>query len=355
MTESATVKGMKLAIGFMPSGNDFAEMAEFVKGAEALGVDQVWMPEAYGTDAVSILAWLAAQTSRIKLGSAILQMPARAPAMTAMTGATLDLLSGGRALLGIGLSGPQVAEGWYGEPYTKPIQRTREYIEIMQMIWDREERLSYDGEVYKLPAEGGKGLGKALKLMFKPSRRLPVYLASLGPKNVALTAELADGWLPAFFVPDRIDVFADALKEGAGRSGRDLATLDIVVGTTVAIGDDVPIDAVRAMSKMPVGFYIGGMGAREANFYNDLACRYGYEKEAKEIQDLFLSGKKQEAMALVPDSLVDSMGLWGDEGRIRERLDVYREAGVTTLNCQVGGSIEARLEQIRRLIELAGD
>lgn len=355
MSESVTVNGMKLAIGFMPSGNDFAEMIEFVKGAEELGVDQIWMPEAYGTDAVTILGWLAAQTSRIKLGSAILQMPARAPAMTAMTGATLDLLSGGRALLGIGLSGPQVAEGWYGQPYTKPIQRTREYIDIMRIIWDREERLAYDGEVYKLPAEGGKGLGKPLKLMFKPSRRLPVYLASLGPKNVALTAELADGWLPAFFVPDRIDVFSDALKEGAARSGRDLSTLDVVVGATVAIGDDVPIDAVRSMAKMPVGFYIGGMGAREANFYNDLACRYGYEKEAKEIQDLFLSGKKQEAMALVPDSLVDSMGLWGDSGRIRERLDVYRDAGVTTLNCQLGGGIEQRLTQIRRLIELAGD
>lgn len=355
MTESATVNGMKLAIGFMPSGNDFTEMLEFVQGAERLGVDQVWMPEAYGTDAVSILAWLAAQTSRIKLGSAILQMPARAPAMTAMTGATLDLLSNGRALLGIGLSGPQVAEGWYGQPYTKPIQRTREYIEIMQKIWDREERLSYDGEVYKLPCEGGRGLGKPLKLMFKPSRRLPVYLASLGPKNVALTGELADGWLPAFFVPDRIDVFADSLKEGAARSGRDLSTLDIVAGATIAIGNDVPLDAVRSMSKMSVGFYIGGMGAREANFYNDLACRYGYEKEAGKIQELFLAGKKQEAMTAVPDSLVDSMGLWGEKGRILDRLDVYRDAGVTTLSCQVAGSVEARLEQIRRLLELANN
>lgn len=355
MSGTASVKGMKLAIGFMPSGNDFKEMIAFVQGAEELGVDQVWMPEAYGTDAVSILGWLAGQTDKIKIGSAILQIPARAPAMTAMTAATLDLLSNGRMLLGIGLSGPQVAEGWYGQPYTKPIQRTREYIEIMRKIWDREERLAYEGQVYRLPVEGGRNLGKALKLMFKPARRVPLYLASLGPKNVALTAELADGWLPAFFLPDRVDVFKDALEEGAARNGRDLATLDIVAGATVAIGDDIPIDMVRSMAKMPVGFYIGGMGAREANFYNDLACRYGYEKEAKEIQDLFLAGKKQEAMALVPDSLVDAMGLWGDPSRIHDRLDAYRDAGVTTLNCQVGGSVSQRLEQIKRLLDLAGD
>lgn len=355
MTESVTVNGMRLAIGFMPSGNDFAEVVDFARGAEELGVDSVWFPEAYGTDAVTIMAWVGAQTKRIKIGSGILQMPARAPAMTAMTGATLDAITGGRALLGIGLSGPQVAEGWYGQPYTKPMARTREYIEIMRMIWDREERLEYHGEVYDLPATDGLGLGKPLKLMFKAARRVPIYIASLGPKNVALTAEIADGWLPAFYVPERADVFADALAEGAAKGGKKVSDLDIVVGTTVAIGDDVNVDQIRMVAKMPVGFYIGGMGAKGANFYNDLACRYGYEKEAGEIQDLFLSGKKQEAMALVPDSLVDSMGLWGDEGRIRERLDVYKEAGVTTLQCQVGGSVPARLEQIRRLIELAGD
>ncbi len=351
--KSARVAGMKLAVGLPPAGMTVKDAADFIKGAEDLGVDIVWVPEAYGTDAVSQLGYLAAITDRIKLGTGILQIPARTPTMAAMAAATLDLLSDGRAVLGIGLSGPQVAEGWYGTPFTKPLRRTREYVEIMRKIWDREERLVYDGEVYKLPCPEGTGLGKPLKLMFKPQRRVPVYIASLGPKNVALTAEIADGWLPAFYVPDRADVFEPYLQQGLQRGGRDSSALDVVAPVFVGLGEGSSVELARSVAKGMLSFYAGGMGAKDANFYNDLLKRYGYVQEAEEIQRLFLAGKRAEAAQAVPDELVDSMGLWGDESRVAERLRVYAEAGVSTLQLNVVAPDTAgRLAQIQKVIEI---
>jgi len=309
--------------------------------AERLGYHSLWTAEAYGSDSVTPLVWLAAHTERINVGTAIMQMPARTPAMTAMTAATIDLLTGGRFLLGIGASGPQVVEGWHGVVYGKLLTRTREYVEIVRTILKREQPLEHHGQYYDIPVQGGTGLGKPLKLILHPLRpNIPIYVAAIGPKNVALAAEIADGWLPVFFSPRRVSVFRASLEEGFARrsDGKTLADFDIAPTVSVVVGDDV--DACRMQVKPNLALYVGGMGARGKNFYNDLACRYGYEDAAKKIQDLYLAGKKNEAIAAVPDELVDEIALCGPRERIRERLAAWREAGVTTLICGAQ-SIEA--------------
>lgn len=325
---------MRLGLNLGYWGTQAVDYVALAQEADRLGYHSVWTAEAYGSDAVTTITWLAAKTERINVGTAIMQMPARTPAMTAMTAATLDLLTGGRFLLGLGVSGPQVVEGWHGVPYGKPLKRTREYVDIVRLILKRERPLEYHGEYYDIPLRGGTGLGKPLKLIVHPLRAdLPIYLGAIGPKNVALAAEIADGWLALFCSPHRMALFRSSLEEGFARrtDGRDPRQFDIAPTVTVVLGDDV--DACRAVVKPMLALYIGGMGARGRNFYNDLVRRYGYEEAAERIQDLYLSGKKGEAAAVVPDALVDEVALCGPRERIRDQLDAWREAGVTTLIC----------------------
>jgi F420-dependent oxidoreductase-like protein len=309
------------------------QMVGLVQQAERLGYDSVWAAEAYGSDAVTPLAWLGALTSRIKLGSGIMQMSARVPAMTAMTAATLDLLSGGRVLLGLGVSGPQVVEGWHGQSYGKPLTRTREYVEIIRAIWARQQPLTYNGAEYQIPISGGSGLGKPLTLTIHPLReRIPIYLAALGPKNVELTGEIGDGWLPIFYSPIREATPLAALDAGlAKRSASE--PFDIAPTVSVVLGDDLA--ACRERVKPTLALYIGGMGARGKNFYFDLACRYGYEDAAQQIQDLYLDGKKRGAAAAVPDALVDEVALCGPRARIAELLSAWKVSRVTTMICSI--------------------
>ncbi len=306
---------------------------DLVLEAERLGYDSVWAAEAWGYDAVTVLSWLAARTERIALGSAVLQMPARTPAMTAMTSYTLDELSSGRFRLGLGLSGPQVVEGWHGVPYGKPLGKTREYVSIVREVLSRRRRLVHDGAHYQIPyhGEGATGLGKPLMLIGRPSRPdLPIYLASIGPKNVALTAEIADGWLPVFFSPEHAPaVFRPHLEEGFARSASDRSRFDIAPTVPAHITDDIA--AGRELVKPTIALYVGGMGARNRNFYNDLAVRYGFGDAAAEIQDLYLSGHKREAIARVPDELVDLTSLIGTREMVRDRLEAWREAEVTSM------------------------
>jgi F420-dependent oxidoreductase-like protein len=314
-----------LNLGYAPPGTNPADLAPLAQEAERLGFDSVWAAEAWGTDAVSVLGFLAARTERIKLGSAIMQIPGRTPANTAMTSATLDLLSGGRFLLGLGTSGPQVVEGWHGQPWGKPLGKTREYIEIVRAAL-RRDSLEHDGEHYSIPwtGEGATGLGKPLKLMMRPLRaEIPIYLAALGPKNVALAAEIADGWLPLFVVPEHFDAAFGASIAGAKPGFEIAATVNVLVG------DDV--QALRDSLKPYLALYVGGMGAKGKNFYNALVCRYGWEDEAERIQELYLGGKQREAIAAVPDELVDAVALIGPKERIAERLAAWRETPVTTL------------------------
>jgi F420-dependent oxidoreductase-like protein len=339
-----------LNVGYWGLGMGAEDQLALVKEAESAGFDSVWAAEAYGSDAATVLAWLAAQTERIKVGSAIFQMPARSPAMTAMTAATLDGLSGGRMLLGIGTSGPQVAEGWHGQRFGKQLQRTREYVEILRTALAR-ERLTYDGETYQLPLPDGPG--KALKLTIAPvQERIPIYIASIGPKNTQLTGEIADGWLPIFFSPEHVDQSRELLEEGAARAGRSLDSgFDIAPGVNVAIDDDV--DRARDQMRHFIALYVGGMGSRERNFYNALVQRYGFEDAAREIQDLYLEGKKEEAAAAVPAELIDTITLVGPREKVRERLEVYREADVGTLIVvPVSGDLDARRRMVRELAEM---
>jgi len=312
-------------MGYAPPGTNPTELVAMAQEAERLGYDSAWAAEAWGTDAVTVLAWLAATTTTLKVGSAIMQIPGRSPANTAMTAATLDLLSGGRFLLGLGTSGPQVVEGWHGQAWGKPLAKTREYVDVVRRIL-RRETLEHHGAHYDIPYRGpdSSGLGVPLKLMARPLRPdIPIYLAALGPKNVELAAEIADGWLPIFFSPERFDeLFRPRLA--AARPG-----FDIAPSVQVVVDDDV--QAARDVLKPLLALYVGGMGARGANFYNALAVRYGYEREAREIQELYLEGKQREAAAAVPDRLVDDIGLVGPPERIRDRLDAWRESGVTTL------------------------
>ena len=300
------------------------------KDADRLGFHSVWAAEAYGSDVLTPLAWIAAQTEKINVGTGIMQIPARTPSATAMAAETLDHLTEGRMLLGIGASGPQVAEGWYGQEYGKPLKRTREYVEIVRTILKREDKLEFHGEYYDIPVKGGTGLGKPLKLITKPFRpAIPIYLAAIGPKNVALAAEIADGWLPVFFSPYRSELFTDYLDTGFEKRGERPKDFDIAAATTIIMGDDV--DACRDLVRPYLSLYIGGMGARGKNFYNDLACRMGYEAAAKEVQDLYLDGKKQEAGAAIPNELIDEVALCGPRERIVERLGAWKESPVTTL------------------------
>ena len=309
----------------------------------------MWTSESYGADAVTPMAWIAARTERIQVGSAIMQMPARSPAATATTAATLDILSGGRVLLGLGTSGPQVAEGWHGQAWGKPLVRTREYVSIVRAILAREEPVEHHGAHYDIPYAGddASGLGKPLKIIIHPLRGdIPIYLAAIGPKNVALAAEIADGWLPIFFSPERFgEVHAPSLDAGfAARGGRpdgwDLAPL-----VPVVVADDV--QACRDLLKPLVALYVGGMGARGQNFYNRLASRYGFEEAASAIQDLYLEGRKNDAIAAVPDALVDEVALVGDRARISDRLAAWRECGATSLLIQA-----KQPEALRTMAEL---
>lgn len=326
---------MKLAINIGYSGAEMQLPLDLVLEVERLGYDSVWTAEAYGSDAVTPLAYLAARTTRIKLGTGIMQIPGRTPAMCAMTMSTLDALSGGRVLVGLGLSGPQVVEGWHGVPYGKPAARMREYVEILRKIWARDEPVDYHGSEYQLPytGEGASGLGKPLKSILH-GRQLPVYLATMGPLNIRTTAELADGWLPIWFSPQRMPLFRPAIEEGFRRAGggKSWKDWDIAAGCTVTIGNDVR--ACLAQMKPNLALYLGGMGAREKNFHNEMARKYGYVKEAERIQELYLAGRKQEATAAVPDELCDEMSLCGPESRIRERYLAWEDAGVTTMLVQ---------------------
>jgi F420-dependent oxidoreductase-like protein len=340
---------MRLGLGLGYSGARVQVDVQAVQDAERLGYTSVWTAESYGSDAVVPLAWVGALTYRIQLGTAILQMAARTPAMTAMTAMTLDALSGGRALLGLGVSGPQVVEGWHGQPFGKPLGRTREYVAIVRAILARKEPLEHSGEHYQIPyrGPGATGLGKPLRSILHARADLPIYLAAIGPRNVALAAELADGWLPVFFSPGRASLFRDALAEGFARAGAagKRERFDVAPMAPVVVGPDV--GACRARVKPRIALYVGGMGARGRNFYFDLACRYGYEEPAVRIQDLYLAGRRPEAEAAVPDALVDEVALCGPRERIRERLAAWRDAGVTTLVCAA-----SQPEAIRVMAEL---
>lgn len=308
---------------------------DMVLEAERLGYHVVWAAESYGSDAVTPLAWLGALTSKIRLGTAILQMPARTPAMTAMTAMTLDQLSGGRVLLGLGLSGPQVVEGWHGQPYGKPLGKTREYVGIVRDIFARADRLTHSGKHYQIPyaGEDATGLGKPLKSILHGRADLPIYLAAIGPKNVQLTAEIADGWLPFFLSPRHFsETYQEHVEAGFARTGEQKGwdQFDISATVPVIVGDSV--EAARNQVKPMVALYVGGMGARAQNFYYNLACRYGYEDAANQIQDAFLAGDKGMAMALVPDALVDDIALCGPKARIAERLQPWLDSPINTLN-----------------------
>jgi F420-dependent oxidoreductase-like protein len=303
---------------------------ERVLEAEKLGLDSVWTSEAYGTDAVSPAAWVLARTTRIKAGTAIMQMPARTPALAAMTAMTLDALSGGRFILGIGPSGPQVVEGWHGVAYGKPLQRTREYIEIIRKILDRNEPLTHVGEHYQIPYAGpdASGLGKPLKSIVHGDPRLKIYTAAITPASIRNAAEIADGMFPIFMNPERFELFEPHLDAGFAKTHgqRSLANFDICPFVPVSLHDD--IDEARRPIKQHLAFYIGGMGAREKNFYNDYAKRLGYEAAAVQIQDAFLSGRRAEATASVPNELVDEVALVGSADRIRKRLDTWKAASL---------------------------
>lgn len=320
-----------LSIGYWNSAAE--DHVPLCRVAEASGFHSVWTAEAYGSDAVSPLVWLAAHTSQIELGTAVMQMPARTPANTAMTAATVDLLSAGRFRLGLGASGPQVVEGWHGVAYGRPLARTRDYVAIVRAALKREGRLQHEGEELSVPftGAGSTGLGKPLKMILHPLRdRIPVYLAALGPRNVALAAEVADGWLPVFYSPRHSkEVFGGALREGLVAGGT--AELDVAPTVPVVMGADLA--ACRDQLRPGIALYVGGMGARGRNFYNDLACRYGFSAAAATIQELYLSGHVPEAIAAVPDELVDSVALVGPAARIRDELEAWRDAGVTTLIC----------------------
>ncbi len=340
---------MQLALNLSYSGASMALDTTQVLEAERLGYTSVWSAEAYGSDAVTPAAWIAARTERIHVGTAIMQIPARTPAMTAMTAMTLDALSGGRFRLGLGVSGPQVVEGWHGQPFGRPLRKTREYVEIVRAILRREKALEFRGEYYQIPYAGADatGLGRPLRSILHGRASLPIYLAAVGPRNVALAAEIADGWIPVFFSAERMTLFRAWLDEGfraGGRGGAPARAFDVMPMVPVVVGADV--DACRAAVKPRLALYVGGMGARGRNFYNDIARRYGYEEAAARIQDLYLSGRKDEAAAAVPDALVDEVALCGPRERIRERLTAWTGSGVTTL--MVAGDATA----VRTMAEL---
>ncbi|HIY41357.1 MAG TPA: LLM class F420-dependent oxidoreductase [Candidatus Nocardiopsis merdipullorum] len=319
---------------------------------EKAGLDAVWVAEAYGFDSPTLMGYLAARTERVEIGAAILPLYSRTPTLVAMTAAGLDNLSDGRAVLGLGASGPQVIEGFHGIPYTKPLARTRETIEICRKVWAREDRLTHDGSVFQLPLppEQGTGLGKPLKIINHPVRsRIPIYVASLGVKNVAMTAEIADGWLPHLFIPEKADlVWGDSLAKGKARRDPELGDLEISAGGMLAIGEGEDTKKLLDFVRPMIALYVGGMGAKGKNFYNTVARRYGYEEAAEKIQDLYLDGKKDEAAAAVPEEFVELTNMVGPESYVRERVEAFRAAGVTRLNVTpVGENPAALIEKVK--------
>jgi len=346
---------VKLSTQLTYSGNP-REAADQVAALERAGLDTVWVAEAYGFDSPTLMGYLAAKTSTVEIGAAILNVYSRTPGALAQTAAGLDNVSGGRAILGLGASGPQVIEGWHGVPYDRPLTRTREVVDIVRAAL-RRERLEYDGKVLHLPLpEGqGTGLGKPLKMMTRPERpAVPIYVAALGRKNVEGTAEYADGWLPFLFAPEKApDVWGDALAAGTARRQAGLGPLEVAAGGLVSVGEDVKsmLDLARPMFAL----YIGGMGARGRNFYNTLACEYGFEAEAAKIQDMYLGGNKRDAEAVVPLDLLEMCNLVGPESYVKERIAAFAEAGVTTLNLQpMDDSRENRLRTVETMRRLAG-
>jgi F420-dependent oxidoreductase-like protein len=342
-----------LYLGYWGIGPRGDEAAEAVHTAESLGYDSVWVAESYGSDVVSVLAWLVPQTETIKLGAAIMQVPARPPAAAAMAGCTIDALSGGRFLFGFGPSGPQVSEGWYGVPYAKPWGRTREYVEVVREIVARKGRLEHSGEHYQLPLPDGEG--KALKLNFHPVRdRIPVFLGAIGRRSVELTAEIADGWIPIFFSVDAFEeTWGEHIEAGLAKSGRTRADLEISPSVQVAIDGDT--EAARSVVKAGLLLYLGGMGSRKTNFYVDLACRFGFEEAARRVQDLYLEGDREAAYEAIPEELVDATALIGTESEVAARLERFNGSDVHRLIVTpVHLDREQRLHTIERLAALVG-
>jgi F420-dependent oxidoreductase-like protein len=337
-----------LNLGYLSASNTPADGLALAREAERLGYSVAWVAEAYGSDAATMLAWLAAQTERIDLGSAIFQIPARTPAMTAMTAATLDLLSGGRFRLGVGVSGPQVSEGWHGVRFAKPLARTREYIEVVRKALSR-ETVAHSGEFHTLPLPDGPG--KALKLMLRPVRdHIPIYLAAVGPKNLELAGELADGWLAIFFAPEFAAEHIKAIAAGRAAAGKDMTGFDIVPTVPVVFGDDV--ETCAELVRHYAALYVGGMGSREKNFYNDLAVRMGYGDAAREIQELYLAKRQRDAAAAVPLEFIDRTSLLGSVDRVAERMHAYADAGVTTLSVGIyAGDAGEGVRQLRLAAE----
>jgi F420-dependent oxidoreductase-like protein len=337
-----------LNLGYWGMGNDADNLA-LARVADQLGYDIVWVAEAYGSDAPTVLSWIAAQTEQIDIGSAVFQIPARTPAMTAMTSATLDTLSGGRFRLGLGVSGPQVSEGWHGVRFAKPLTRTREYAQIVQKAL-RRERLSYEGEFFTLPLPDGPG--KALTLTVHPVREhLPMYLAAIGPKNLELAGELFDGWLAIFYSPEFAGELLGSIRSGREKAGKTLTGFDVVPTVPVVIGDDLAACAepLRAYASL----YIGGMGSREQNFYNRLAVRMGYEEAAQQVQDLYLARDYAGAGAAVPMDFIDNTSLIGPRDRIRDRLHAYADSGVTTLTVATyAGTLAERVATVTAMAQI---
>ncbi len=317
-----------LSLGYQTAWSTPADHLALAREADRLGYSVVWAAEAYGSDSPSMLAWMAGQTERIELGSAVMQIPGRTPAMTAMTAATIDALSGGRFRLGLGVSGPQVSEGWHGVRFGKPLARTREFVDIVKMALAREE-VSYDGEFYTLPLPDGPG--KALRLGFHPPReQIPLYLAAVGPKNLELAGEIADGWLAIFYAPEFAEEQLASVRAGRAKAGKELAGFDVVPSVPVVVGDD--IESCAELVRWYAALYVGGMGSRQQNFYNQLATRMGYGDAAREVQDLYLAKRQRDAAAAVPMEFIDRTSLLGPKERIAERMREYAAAGVTTLS-----------------------
>lgn len=342
-----------LNLGYWGAGNDASNLAVAI-AADQIGYDVVWAAEAYGSDAATVLAFIAARTESIDVGSAIFQIPGRTPANTAMTAATLDSLSGGRFRLGLGVSGPQVSEGWHGVKFDKPLARTREYIDVVRLALSR-EKVQYEGNFIQLPLPGG--IGKPLRLTVYPVReKIPIYLAAIGPKNLELTGEIADGWLGIFFDPSDTSETLKYIDAGLTRSGRSRAELDVCVTAPVVFNDDhaAAIDQVRDYAAL----YVGGMGSREVNFYNQLAARMGFDDEARKVQELYLAKDYQAARAAVPEEFIERTSLCGDDNNVRARLKAYADAGVTTLNVvSFSFDTDERIEaitRVKRLLEESG-
>jgi F420-dependent oxidoreductase-like protein len=339
---------MRVSISLRLANDDWQAASDYVAEAERLGVDCLWSAEAWGHDAVTPLAFMAARTTRIRLGTGIMQAGTRTPALLAMTAMSLNAMSGGRFLLGLGVSGPQVIEGWHGIRFERPVQRMRETVEIVRRA-ARGERLAFKGKIYELPLPGGEG--KALRSAAKPQPGIPIYLATLSPKSLEMTGEIADGWLGTSFMPEHARVFFDHLEAGAVRAGRSLAQLDLQAGGVVAFSDDV--GRLIPPRKPGLAFTLGAMGSRQHNFYNDAFKRAGYEDVAVEVQRLWLDNRRDEAAARVPDELVLKTNLLGTEAMVRRRLEAYRQARVTTLRVEpAGDTLDARLATLARLLDL---